>query len=616
VLIRFDRLIVRTVLVALLLGGFGTATHAQGAGGVGRAERTIAIHVDSVAVPVVIGLRLSKAEEIVHSGKLDVAAKNLAGTAPAPTDSVVRQTPPKGKVPVGSTVTLYVVTVPSAPPPKATTPKLTPPKAPPPKATTPKATTPSVIGRSMADAKKIIARAKLTPSTVTWEPSRDTALGSVTKQSPNPNAPVPADRRIALTFAGVPNVVKLSPAMADAVLRRAHLRVGSVTAKDVASGDTNTVLDQAPTAGQEATPGSAVNLIVARGKATAPTPPVGFAMPNLVGRSISDAEKMVAESSLTISAIAISNTVERPDTVVGQHPDSGAMVHRGDGVTLVRGHPITTVVVPNIVRLRTGAARNILAVYGLTLNPVRAQKSNSIAGTVLSQNPDSGARVPRGTSVVVDTAIPPPELPADIAAPETPGADAGQQPVAPTVPVLTIARLAVVPESTSAGYGKTVLMAAVAHMSDGSQHPVAVTWTSNSGKISTTGVFVAGNSTARVIVTAALNGQSGTAIIRVDGPSFAWWLLVPMVVGLAALVWLGRIAWLHLHPPTPPSPPAPPIPPLLAFTYDYKRIDADTTIVTTGGHGPDLALISHMGESQHAVAPPGVTLYDEDRFHE
>jgi hypothetical protein len=167
-------------------------------------------------------------------------------------------------------------------------------------------------------------------------------------------------------------------------------------------------------------------------------------------------------------------------------------------------------------------------------------------------------------------------------------------------------RLTVVPESISIASGDTVRMTAIAHMSDGTQSQVVATWTASSGNIAGDGRFIAGKSMSRVIVTASQGGQSATAVIRVSTTP-PWWRIVFIAAGLAGLGLIGRLAWRHFHPIQPPPP--------LAFTYDYELPAPVTEIATSGGHGPDLSLVSYPGESEHTIEPRGVTLFDEEKSY-
>ena len=112
------------------------------------------------------------------------------------------------------------------------------------------------------------------------------------------------------------------------------------------------------------------------------------------------------------------------------------------------------------------------------------------------------------------------------------------------------------------------------------------------------------------MVTASQGGQSGIAVIRVE-TSRPPWLIALIVAGLAGLGVIGRLVWRHLHPSTAANAAPPP----LTFTYDYKLPRPTTEIETSGGHGPDLALVSYAGESEHTIEPRGVKLFDEEKSY-
>jgi serine/threonine-protein kinase len=95
---------------------------------------------------------------------------------------------------------------------------------------------------------------------------------------------------------------------------------------------------------------------------------------------------------------------DRPDgTVLAQVPESGADLSNGSRValTISTGKPEATV--PVIVGVSSVGADRLLATVGLTGVP-RVVTSDKRAGMVLTQNPDSGARVAKGTRVLFDVA--------------------------------------------------------------------------------------------------------------------------------------------------------------------------------------------------------------------
>ena len=586
-------------VAATLLGCLPSGAVAQRAGAAVSGAATVV----QKRMPRVIGLPLAEAVKVVLSRTgLECRARRLQGGNPSPTDSVVRQIPAAEQIPTNTAACVLFV-LPHASPQVPLN--------------------PNVVGRSIEDAIAILKRAELNPR-ISTVATTDTALNSVIGQNPSSTAPIRPDRSIDLTLAGVPNVIGLSLADATRALERAHLRRGSASEREAPTGANNAVLDQRPAAGQRAVPLTVVNLVVARVVVPATVPlligqqldratqmltdarlvlgrvdsvdsqrPVGivigqsrpqqtsvppgtsigvtvaraaaFRMPNLVGLTIADARATSAKAGLTIGSLKIANAEGRPDTIVGQTPVAGAAVRSGDTVTLVAGR-----------------ANRVVATPPVTTPPVTTPP----VANPQTPNP-TVANPPRST------------------APANPASPPQAPPQRETVRTL---RLTIVPESISIHFGDTVRMTAIAHMSDGTQSQVAATWTATGGNIAGDGRFIAGKSMSRVVVTASQGGQSGIAVIRVE-TSRPPWLIALVVAGLAGLGVIGRLVWRSTRPPLPPTPPP------LAFTYDYELSPPVTEIATSGGHGPDLALVSYAGDSEYTIEPRGVKLFDEEKSY-
>jgi beta-lactam-binding protein with PASTA domain len=77
-------------------------------------------------------------------------------------------------------------------------------------------------------------------------------------------------------------------------------------------------------------------------------------------------------------------------------PDSQATAAAPDSVVTPAGD---TVLVPSVIDLEEGTARNAILDAGLQVGEVQFQASAKPAGTVLATSPVSGARVPMLTAV-------------------------------------------------------------------------------------------------------------------------------------------------------------------------------------------------------------------------
>jgi eukaryotic-like serine/threonine-protein kinase len=126
-------------------------------------------------------------------------------------------------------------------------------------------------------------------------------------------------------------------------------------------------------------------------------------VPSVVGFSQDAAQAKMTDSGFK-EVDVVYRSSEQPDgTVLDQIPESGADLSKGSRValTISTGKPEATV--PVLVGLTSVGADRLLATVGLTGVP-RVITSDKRAGTVLTQNPDAGARVAKGTRVFFDVA--------------------------------------------------------------------------------------------------------------------------------------------------------------------------------------------------------------------
>jgi len=129
--------------------------------------------------------------------------------------------------------------------------------------------------------------------------------------------------------------------------------------------------------------------------------PPRVVVPRVVGLSVEEAKSTLQGLGLVAVTRKDDTSTQPAGTVVAQTPGEGATVAPGSKVTLVVSTGVgRQVVVPQVVGLDVGAAKDALAAVGLTATETPVSDS-SPAGTVLSQNPEAGASVARGTSVTL-----------------------------------------------------------------------------------------------------------------------------------------------------------------------------------------------------------------------
>ena len=195
---------------------------------------------------------------------------------------------------------------------------------------------PNVIGKNKDEAIKILDDTGLNPIVQTSRFDQKYQKDHVVFQKPAPNTSVKTNRRVYLTISGGESTVKM-PALISKTIRDAKInleRIGLVLGKiDSVESEfpVNLIVEQQYFNNKELAKGTTVNIKVSIG------PKVGMIrVPNLLGKSLSDVEKILKENALKIGAktfIYSSNLL--PNTVVDQLPSENALLKIGDTVNVV-----------------------------------------------------------------------------------------------------------------------------------------------------------------------------------------------------------------------------------------------------------------------------------------
>src|ERR1700722_2848593 len=134
---------------------------------------------------------------------------------------------------------------------------------------------PDVVGQTQSAATTAITGAALAVGTVTTESSNTVASGTVISQSPAGGTAVASGSAVNLIVssgpagATVPNVVGKTQAAATSAMNGGGLVLGTATTESSNTVPSGTVISQSPAGGTAVASGSAVNLIVSSGPATA-----------------------------------------------------------------------------------------------------------------------------------------------------------------------------------------------------------------------------------------------------------------------------------------------------------------------------------------------------------
>jgi membrane peptidoglycan carboxypeptidase len=132
-----------------------------------------------------------------------------------------------------------------------------------------------------------------------------------------------------------------------------------------------------------------------------PPPPARTRVPDVVGRTVQEAQDLLGQAGLRGKVREVPNSAPK-GRVIRQNPPGGTEVRGGTAVTLLvssgRGGG-GNVVVPGVVGLPVGTARDLLGALGLQTG--LGYSNRGPPDRVVSQSPGAGAQVPAGSYVTL-----------------------------------------------------------------------------------------------------------------------------------------------------------------------------------------------------------------------
>jgi serine/threonine protein kinase/beta-lactam-binding protein with PASTA domain len=264
-------------------------------------------HAPSVPVPDVVDTDAFSAAATIDRAGFEIAV--VAVDSPRPGGTILAQRPTNGtKLEQGSTVTLTVSRV--------------------------RAVVPYVVGRSVDEAKNLLAEKGFLNVTISPDYRDDVEAGTVMSTNPGANLKADKGNPLELVVAADPhvkvsNVVTLDQSTATATLQGLglHVAVQTASSKTQAAG---IVLRSSPGAGATLVRGDTITLTVSSGPKQVGVPPV-------VGDDRDDAVSELEERGFTVSVTTATVTSsDQVDTVLAQSP-TGGQAPEGSTVTLTVG---------------------------------------------------------------------------------------------------------------------------------------------------------------------------------------------------------------------------------------------------------------------------------------
>lgn len=196
----------------------------------------------------------------------------------------------------------------------------------------------------------------------------------------------------------VPNVVGLSQADAKSQIEAAGLE-WELNPEKVASDtvEKDSVASTDPAGGAQAEKGSTVRVTISSGPDSVTLPD------NLVGMSPDDARQAVEALGLKweVNSSKVASDTVAEGKVAQTNPSPGSKVKAGQTITAYLSSGSDQVEVPDLVGMSQDQARSALKAVGLELGNVTTVDSDKDKDRIVSQDPETGAKVKKGTTIAV-----------------------------------------------------------------------------------------------------------------------------------------------------------------------------------------------------------------------
>jgi eukaryotic-like serine/threonine-protein kinase len=194
----------------------------------------------------------------------------------------------------------------------------------------------------------------------------------------------------------VPELIGKSLTDAEGIVAQNDLKVAKVTEQSSTEYPEGTVINQEPKPGKEVKAGRGIYLTVSKGAS-------GSNVPNVTGISQREARMALMNAGFRVGNISYSpSDLYGSDTVISQSIRGNTGADPGSSIDLIisKGAEMQ-VQVPNLMHSDFADVAGMLEESGLILGKVEKKDGNGtfMANTVVSQKPEAGALVAKGTVV-------------------------------------------------------------------------------------------------------------------------------------------------------------------------------------------------------------------------
>jgi len=256
---------------------------------------------------------------------------------------------------------------------------------------------PAVLGMSLAQATAELEKAGLEVKRGPDRFSETVPRGRVLSQDPDPRDRVRKSGVVTVSLSkgpdrrAVPTLEGLDLDEATAALRKLGLVVAEGPTYAFSSDvPKDHVISSEPKAGTRLKAGTAVRLVLSKGKEL-------VEVPNVTGKKQAEATKALQDRGFEVRVEQVfSDTVER-GVVAGQTPSAGS-AEKGSTVVIQVSKGPDVVTVPNVVGMPEAQARQALEAAGLQ---VRKRQFPGGSGVVRFTDPAAGKTVKRGSTVTI-----------------------------------------------------------------------------------------------------------------------------------------------------------------------------------------------------------------------
>jgi serine/threonine-protein kinase len=124
-------------------------------------------------------------------------------------------------------------------------------------------------------------------------------------------------------------------------------------------------------------------------------------VPNIVGMNVEDAKKQLESMGLSLEVIDTKNSAKEKDTILESNPKANEVVKKGTAIKVIISSGVEKVKVPDLRDYEVNYIMQILDQLGLKYSILEEYSSSIEAGYFISQYPERGVEVDKGSEVKV-----------------------------------------------------------------------------------------------------------------------------------------------------------------------------------------------------------------------